>query len=111
MKGHTVGLSLLLVAGCATSLFHSYWKVRDLVVSPLDVIELQAADNKVLLAVEKRTLQMLFLWHARIDRAANIQTELMLVDSGELNAFAGFANGRQAVAINGHDETDWPCRR
>ena len=43
---------------------------------------------------------MLFLWHARIDRAANIQTELMLVDGEEPNAFAGFVNGRQAVAIN-----------
>jgi Zn-dependent protease with chaperone function len=100
MKRHYFGLSLLLLAGCATSPFRSYWNVRELVVSPVQVLELATADNKVLLTVDKRTVQKLFLWHARIARAANVQTELMLVDGEEPNAFAGLVNGRQAVAIN-----------
>jgi predicted Zn-dependent protease len=99
MKRLYFGLSLLLLAGCATR-FHSYWNVRELVVSPAPVIELATADSKILLTVEKRAMQTLFLSHLRIARAANVQAELVLVDGDEPNAFAALINGRRAVAIN-----------
>jgi len=99
MKRLYFGTSLLLLAGCATR-FHSYWNVREMVVSPVPVIELTTADSKVLLTVEKRTMQKLFLAHVRITRAANVQAGLVLVDGDEPNAFAALINGRRAVAIN-----------
>jgi predicted Zn-dependent protease len=99
MKRLHFGISLLLLAGCATR-FHSYWNVREMVVSPVPVIELTTGDSKVLLSVEKRTMQKLFLAHVRISRAANVQAELVLVDGGDSNAFAVLINGRRAVAIN-----------
>lgn len=99
MKRLYFGFSLLLLAGCATP-FHFYWRVRDLVLSPDPVIELATADSKVLLTVEKRTMQKLFLAHVRIARAANIQAELVVVDGTEPNAFALFIGSRRAVAIN-----------
>ncbi|MGE5304631.1 MAG: M48 family metalloprotease [Alphaproteobacteria bacterium] len=99
MKRLYFGTSLLLLAGCATR-FHSYWNVREMVVSPVPVIELTTTDNKALLTVEKRTMQKLFLSHIRITRAANVQAELVLVDGDEPNAFAALINGRRAVAIN-----------
>ena len=64
------------------------------------IIDLRNADNKVLLTVEKRTMQKLFLWHVRIARAANVQAELLLVDGDEPNAFAALIRDRRAVAIN-----------
>ena len=99
MKRLYSGFSLLLLAGCATR-FHSYWNVRELVLSPAPVIDLATQDNRVLLSVDKRTLQKLFLSHVRITRAANVQAELVLVDGDEPNAFAALVSGRRAVAIN-----------
>jgi len=99
MKRLYFGLSLLLLAGCATR-FRSYWNVRELVLSPAPVVDLAAQDNNILLSVDKRTLQKLFLSHVRITRAANVQAELVLVDGDEPNAFAAFVSGRRAVAIN-----------
>lgn len=93
------GFSLLLLAGCSTP-FHSYWRVRELVVSPSPVIDLKTADSNVLLTVDKRTMQKLFLSHQRITRAANVQAELLLVDGDQPNAFAALIAGRRAVAIN-----------
>lgn len=37
------GFSLLLLTGCATR-FHSFWSVRELVVSPVPVVDLTTAD-------------------------------------------------------------------
>ena len=99
MKRLYFGFSLLLLAGCAHR-FHSYWNVRQLVLSPDPVIDLATQENRVLLRVDKRTLQKLFLSHVHIARAANVQAELVLVDGDEPNAFAAFISGRRAVAVN-----------
>ncbi len=74
--------------------------MRELVLSPAPVIDLATQDNRVLLSVDKRTLQKLFLSHLQITRAASVQAELMLVDGDEPNAFAAFVRGRRAVAVN-----------
>jgi predicted Zn-dependent protease len=71
-----------------------------MVVSPVPVIELTTADSNVLLTVEKRTMQKLFLSHVRITRAASVQAELVLVGGDAPNAFAALISGRRAVAIN-----------
>jgi Zn-dependent protease with chaperone function len=99
MKRLYFGFSLLLLAGCVTR-FRSYWNVRELVLSPAPVIDLATQDSHILLSVDKRTLQKLFLSHVRIARAANVQAELVLVDGDEPNAFAALIGGRRAVAIN-----------
>jgi len=99
MKRYYFGLSLLLLAGCAKP-YRMYWNIRELVVSRAPVVQLETADSKVLLTVEKVTLQQLFLWHARVSRAANVKTELLLVDGDDPNAFAALIEGRRAMAIN-----------
>jgi Zn-dependent protease with chaperone function len=99
MKRLYLGVFLLFFAACATRL-HFYWNVRELVSAPVPVVDLAASDNRVLISIDKRTLQKLFLSHVRITRTANIQTELVLVNGEDPNAFAALIGGRRAVAIN-----------
>src|SRR3974390_3317022 len=99
MKRLYFAFLLLFLAGCATRL-QFYWDVRELVLAPVPVVDLAAPDNRVLLSIDKRTLQKLFLSHVRITRAANVQTELLLINGEDPNAFAALIGGRRAVAIN-----------
>jgi predicted Zn-dependent protease len=99
MKRLYFGFLLLFFAACANPL-HYYWNVRELVLTPLPIVDLAAPDHRVLISIDKRTLQKLFLSHVRITRAANIQTELVLVDGEDPNAFTAFISRRRAVAIN-----------
>jgi predicted Zn-dependent protease len=92
-------LVLLLCAGCATR-SRLYWNVRELVLLPASTIQLTSPDHKLILNVNKQTVQRVFLSHLRIARTANVQADLLLVDGDDPNAFAGLVNGRRVVAIN-----------
>ena len=90
---------LVSLAGCAPR-SHLFWNMRDLVLVPAPVIQLAAPDNKVVLSINKQTVQKLFLAHLRITRAAGVQANLLIVDGKEPNAFAGLVNGRRSIAMN-----------
>jgi predicted Zn-dependent protease len=92
-------LLVLLLTGCATR-SHLYWDVRELVLAPGPMVALTAPGDKLILAVNKQTVQKIFLSHRRITRSANVQTDLLLVDGDEPNAFAALVNERRVIAIN-----------
>jgi predicted Zn-dependent protease len=77
-----------------------YWNVRNLVLAPEPVITLMAPGDKLVLNINKQTVQNVFLSHLRITRAANVQADLLFVDGDDPNAFAGLVNGRRVIAIN-----------
>ena len=91
---------LLLCTGCAATRSHLFWNVRELVLLPAPTIALTGPNNKLILTVDKQTVQKIFLSHLRITRAANVQAELWLVDGDDPNAFAGLVNGRRIMGIN-----------
>jgi Zn-dependent protease with chaperone function len=92
-------LLLFLLAGCATR-SHLYWNVRELVLAPEPTIALTAPGERLILNVNKQTIQKVFLSHLRITRAAKVQADLLLVDGEDPNAFAALVNGRRVIAIN-----------
>jgi predicted Zn-dependent protease len=92
-------LWVLFLGGCATR-SHLYWNVRELVLVPEPVIALTGPGDKLVLNINKATVQKIFLSHLRITRAANVQADLWLVDGEEPNAFAALMNGRRVIAIN-----------
>ncbi len=92
-------LLLFLLAGCATR-SHLYWNVRELVLVPEPTIALTAPGERLILSVNKQTIQKVFLSHLRITRAAKVQADLLLVDGEDPNAFAALVNGRRVIAIN-----------
>ncbi len=92
-------LLLFLLAGCAAR-SHLYWNVRELVLAPEPTIALTAPGERLILSVNKQTIQKVFLSHLRITRAAKVQADLLLVDGEDPNAFAALVNGRRVIAIN-----------
>jgi predicted Zn-dependent protease len=50
--------------------------------------------------ISKHTLQRLLLAHFRVNRAAGIRAEFLLVDGKEPNAFAWTAEGRPVIGVN-----------
>src|SRR5947208_17066044 len=80
-------LLLFLLAGCATRP-RLYWNVRELVLVPEPTIALTAPGERLILSVNKQTIQKVFLSHLRITRAHMVHADLLLVDGEDPNAFA-----------------------
>lgn len=96
-----LGLVLLLMLGCTAQQGKLYWRVKDMALEKRPAVELLGRDEKVVLRVPTRTIQEMTLAHFRIGRAANIQSELYIVEGEEPNAFAGPGpRGQKIIAIN-----------
>ena len=100
MKPFAFALLLATLAGCSTSKDDVVWRVRDMAVAPTSTVALYGAGEKVLLSINRQTVQKLLLSHFRITRSAGIQAELLIVEGEHPNAFAGVTNGRRMIAIN-----------
>jgi predicted Zn-dependent protease len=104
MKPFIFALMLAMLTGCSTltSSGNVAWRVREMALAPTSTstVTLYGPDEKVLLVMDKQTVQRLLLAHFRITRSAGIQAELFIVEGEEPNAFAGALNGRPMIAIN-----------
>jgi predicted Zn-dependent protease len=90
---------LFLTAGCSAQ-GKLYWRAKDFVLDRSSTVELRGPDEKIILTIPTRTMQEMALAHLRINRAANIQSDLYIVEGDEPNAFAAFVNGRRVIGIN-----------
>ena len=90
---------LALLPACVASRYKLGWRVRELALAPAPAIDL-VGRNQVMATVSKLTMQKLLLAHFRITRAAGVQTDLLLVEGSDPDAFSGPVNGRPTVAIN-----------
>jgi predicted Zn-dependent protease len=102
MKPFAFALLLAILSGCSTSASSGNvaWRVREMALAPTSTVTLYGPGEKVLLVMNKQTVQRLLLAHFRITRSAGIQAELFIVEGEEPNAFAGVIEGRRMIAIN-----------
>jgi predicted Zn-dependent protease len=101
MKKFILVVAFFLLSGCATQHFKLAWRVKDVVLEKGPTIDLYKPDEQIALSLPTRTLQEIMLAHLRINRSANVQSELYIVDGDDPNAFAApLANGQRIIAIN-----------
>jgi predicted Zn-dependent protease len=89
-----------LLAGCVVNQEKLVWRARDLVFSQTQTVRLLGADERVVLSLPTKTMQQLMLTHLRINRAAKVQTELLIVEGDEPNAFAAIEADQRVIGIN-----------
>jgi predicted Zn-dependent protease len=100
MKLFALALLAALLAGCSAPKGDFTWRVREMAQAPTSTVVLYGPGEKVLLTMNKQTVQKLILAHFRIARSAGIQTELLIVEGEDPNAFAVSIEGRRVIAIN-----------
>jgi predicted Zn-dependent protease len=99
MKKFMLLLFLFCSAGCSAQ-GKLYWRVKDFALDRSRAVRLQTPTERIVLTIPTRTIQEMTLAHLRINRAANIQTELYLIEGDEPNAFAALVNGQRVIGIN-----------
>jgi len=99
MKKFVLVFLSLFSAGCAAQ-GKLYWRAKDFVLDRGPTVRLQNPKEQVVLTIPTRTIQEMTLAHLRINRAANIQTDLYLVEGDEPNAFATYAHHQRVIGIN-----------
>jgi predicted Zn-dependent protease len=102
MKPFALTLLLALSTGCSTSMpgGNVAWRVREMALAPTSAVTLYGPGEKVLLVMNKQTVQRLLLAHFRITRSAGVQAELLIVEGEEPNAYVGVIEDRRMIAIN-----------
>ncbi len=77
------------------------WNIKDLAKSNADQIELRNERNRLLKKVNTNQLRYFYAVKTSIEQVAEIQTEFILVDGEQPNAFAGQVQGnRNVIGIN-----------
>ena len=94
-------LFLLLLFGCGAQQGKLVWRVKDMALERRPVVELLGTDEQIVFRIPTRTIQEMTLAHFRISRAANVQSDLYIVEGDEPNAFAApNPRGQKIIAIN-----------
>jgi predicted Zn-dependent protease len=94
-------LLAICLVGCASgSGVKGGWNVRDAMQAPDDPVPLLGKDNKTVVAeISRARLQMIADTERRIQEAANVRVELLIVHAKEANAFAWRKDEVNYVAI------------
>jgi predicted Zn-dependent protease len=94
-------LFLLMLFGCGMQQGKLVWRVKDMALEKRPVVELLGSNEKIVFRIPTTTIQKMTLAHFRISRAANVQSDLYIVEGDEPNAFAGpNPRGQKIIAIN-----------
>lgn len=99
MKRFLFLILLFLAAGCSAQ-GKLYWRAKDFVLDRSPTVGLRGRSEQIVWTIPTRTIQEMTLAHLRINRAANIQSDLYIVEGDEPNAFATFVNGQRVIGIN-----------
>jgi len=99
MKRFLFLILLFLAAGCSAQ-GKLYWRAKDFVLDRSSTVGLRGRNEQIVWTIPTRTIQEMTLAHLRINRAANIQTDLYIVEGDEPNAFATFVNGQRVIGVN-----------
>ena len=100
MKRFILVMLFLVLGGCSTQTHKLYWRAKDMVLRQGPAVDLYGPNEQIFLTISTRTIQEMMLAHIRINRAANVQSELYIFDGHEPNAFAGIVNGQPVIGIN-----------
>jgi len=96
-----LGLWALAAAAAAGAPFEYQWNVEQLVRADREVIELRSRDRRVLKRLSAQQVRILYAVHQSIERVAEVDSELIIVDGDKPNAFAGRARGDvDVVGVN-----------
>jgi predicted Zn-dependent protease len=90
---------VFLATGCSAQ-GKLYWRAKDFVLDRSPTVRLRGSNEQIVLTIPTRTMQEMTLAHLRINRAANIQSDLYIVEGDEPNAFAAFVNGQRVIGLN-----------
>lgn len=107
-------LVLLLLSHAASTAgqpFNYQWNIRDIISTDGDEVELRTRQKRLIKKLSTSQLRILFAVKSSIEKVAELQTELIIVDGEQPNAFAGQGkNGENIIGINiamldilGHD--------
>jgi predicted Zn-dependent protease len=99
MKKFLFMILVFLATGCSAQ-GKLYWRAKDFVLDRGGTVGLRGPNEQIVLTIPTRTMQEMTLAHLRINRAANIQSDLYIVEGDEPNAFATFVNGQRVIGIN-----------
>jgi predicted Zn-dependent protease len=99
MKKFLFMILVFLATGCSAQ-GKLYWRAKDFVLDRGATVGLRGPNEQIVLTIPTRTMQEMTLAHLRINRAANIQSDLYIVEGDEPNAFATFVNGQRVIGIN-----------
>lgn len=77
MKPFVSALLLTILAGCSAPKGDVTWRVREMALAPTTKVVLYGPGEKVLLTMNRQTVQKLLLAHFRITRSAGIQAQLL----------------------------------
>ena len=81
--------------------FKYTWNVKELAAADTKKVRLGVTRRKVLKTVDTRQMRYLYAVMTSMEKVAETQAELLLVDGNQPNAFAGQADGKQnIVGIN-----------
>jgi predicted Zn-dependent protease len=99
MKKFLFMILVFLATGCSAQ-GKLDWRAKDFVLDRGATVGLRGPNEQIVLTIPTRTMQEMTLAHLRINRAANIQSDLYIVEGDEPNAFATFVNGQRVIGIN-----------
>ena len=95
---------LLIVSHAAIAAgqpFNYQWNIRDLISADGDKVELRTRQKRLVAKLSMSQMRILFAVKSSIEKVAELQTELIIVDGAQPNAFAGKGNnGENLIGIN-----------
>ncbi len=96
-----ISLLLLFFSNSYGAPFTYSWDIKTLASSNADQIELRNERNRLLKKVNTNQLRYLYAVKTSIEQVAEVQTEFIIVDGQQPNAFAGQVQGnRNVIGIN-----------
>ncbi len=94
-------LAIQFMAAGAAQPFKYQWNIRDIVAADTDEIELRTRNRLLLKRVSATQMRVLYAVKSSIEEVAELDTELIIVDGKQPNAFAGKGtNGTNVIGIN-----------
>ncbi len=81
----------------AAAPFKYTWNVKELAAADAKQVQLGVTRRKVLKTVDTRQMRYLYAVMTSMEKVAEVQAELLLVDGNQPNAFAGQANDKQNI--------------
>lgn len=81
--------------------FKYHWDIRQLAAADAEIIELRTKSNTLIGKISTRQMRILMAVKASIEKVAELETKLIIVDGDQPNAFAGQEkNAGNIIGIN-----------
>lgn len=89
------------MAHAAGQPFKYQWNIRDIAAAPGERVDLRDRNKRLIKRVDASQIRILYAVKSSIEEVAELSVELIIVDGGQPNAFAGRGrSGENIVGIN-----------